>query len=177
MADVIAVTSRLVNDAGHAYHTAQQVQDALDRNRDEARYMHLTALPTVAAGGVTTYLTFAAPDGMTTWESDGELVDGNHAALTPETKDWMTGRWTFATAPARPVRLTGWSYDIYAAAADLLEIRASQVSEDVQSFSGQNGSFSFAAKNQAVLQMASRYRAMARVRVTDMVRTDTAVLL
>lgn len=177
MDEIIDVVRRLINDAAGDYHTDDEVQAALDRNRDEARYLTLTPLKTVAEGGAVTYVNFAAPGQLDQWETDGALVDGDYAALTPSVENWVTGRWTFATEPARPVRLTGFSYDVYGAAADLLEIRASQVSEDLQSFSGQNGSFTFAAKNQSVLQMAGRYRAMARVRTVDLTRTDVAVLL
>lgn len=174
MPALVELVARLVNDPEFAYHEDWQIQDALDQYREEARYWGLVEVPTRAEGGAITYLTFKAPCGH--WEADGTLYDHDYTALTPATSDWMTGRWTFSSAPTRPVYLLGWTYDVYAAAADLLEVRGSQLAEDLESFSVFNGSFAFAAKRKGPLELAARYRAMQRVTVFDVYRSDVSTL-
>ncbi len=148
MATLIDRVNALCNNALNANlaFANQDVQDCLDRCRMEARYEPLEALATVYQGGSVGYLTFCHRKGL--WEgavavgtvtvssayaggSAGyQLIDGNYGTVTPLTSDLLTGRWTFGTAPVRPVMITGWTYDIYAAAAELLLLRKAQVSED-----------------------------------------------
>lgn len=175
MSAIVNLVERLINDEDNAHHGEDEIQDTLDQYRYEARYLQLTPVKSIAEGGTVTYLTFVAPRGLTYWESDGTLYDYNYAALTPSTSDWFVGRWTFASEPTRPVRLLGFSHDVYAAAADLLDTRASMLSEDLQSFSVQNGAFTYAAKSPSLRSQAKAYRAKARVMVQDMYRSDVGV--
>lgn len=172
MTDLIGLVARLVNDEDSAYHSEQDIQDALDRNRWEARYLQLDNVPTRASGGTVTYVTFTAPVGWDNWESSAVLYDYNYDSLTPDTSDWNTGRWTFATEPTRPVFILGFSYDPYGAAAELLDVRASQVSEDIESFSVFNGSFGYAKKREGPLSLAKTYRGKMRTTVQTVYRTD-----
>lgn len=172
---LIDLVERLIDDETNAHHSAQDIQDALDQHRAEARYLELTPVKSIAEGGTVTYVTFDAPQGLTHWADDGSLLDGDYATLSPSTSDWMSGRWVFSTAPDQPVKLLGYTYDVYATAADLLDVRASMLSEDLQSFSGQNGSFTYAAKSQSVKNQAQDYRRKARVQTVDLVRTDVGV--
>ena len=120
MSALITKVRELIDDTDPACYafTADQVEDALDARRDEARYYPLEELKTVSAGGyTTTYLTFIAPVGA--WESP-ELVDSAYNVLTPATSDLWVGRWATTTEPKLPVMITGFTYDVYGAAGDLL---------------------------------------------------------
>lgn len=174
--DLIALVARLVGDVNYEIHTTGDIQDALDRHRWEARYLRLDALPTKASGGGTTYTTFVSPSqDWRYFEDDGVLYDANFDALTPATSDWTDGRWTFSAEPTRAVTLLGWSHDPYAAAADLLEARATALSEDVSSFGVYNGQFTYSgAKYKGPQELAAHYRSKSRSSIMQSViyRTD-----
>jgi hypothetical protein len=174
MGVLIDLVERLINDPDNTHHSEDEVQNALDQHREEAVYLELLPVKSVASGGTVTYVTFAAPADWTHWESGAELLDNNYDPLTPTAEDWLTGRWTFASEPTRPVRIRGWSYDIYGAAADLLEVRGSQLSEKYDSFAVFNGAFA-ASKRRGPLELAAKYRAMQRTRVVDVYRSDVNV--
>jgi hypothetical protein len=120
MTALITRLRRLIGDPAGSSQTWQDedLQDALDHHRREARYAYLRPVETIAQGGAITYLTYAAD--MPDWEGEPSLADGNYAALTADTEDLLTGRWTFATEPQRPVRITGWYYDLHGAGAEVL---------------------------------------------------------
>jgi hypothetical protein len=121
MTALIARLRRLIGDPAGASQTWQDedLQDALDRHRREARYAYLRPVESIAQGGAISYLTYVAD--MPDWEGLPALADGNYAALTAATEDLLTGRWTFAAEPQRPVRITGWYYDVHGAAVEILE--------------------------------------------------------
>ena len=175
MESLIDLVERLINDETNTNHSEQEIQDALDAHRVEARYSELDAVKSIAEGGTTTYLTYDAPLGLTHWASDSVLVDSDYAVLTPATSHWLAGRWTFSSAPDRPVKLLGFTYDVYAAAADLLDVKASMEAENLQSFSGQGGSYTYAAKSPSLRSQANAYRAKSRVQTIDLIRTDVNV--
>ncbi len=156
MTALVDFVERLVNDPANTAHSREDIQAALDVYRIEARYMELAPLVTYAVGGAS-YLTYQATAGY--WESDGALYSANYTPLVPASSDWMAGRWTFATEPARPVTIVGWSHDPYQAAADLLEIRAAQLAEQYD-FSTGPDSFSRSQRYKNLLAQAERYRAM-----------------
>jgi len=177
MEDLIDLVERLIDDGDNTHHSKEDIQEALDQHRQEARYVDVTPVKSIAEGGAVTYLTYTAPRGLTHWEATGSLLDYNYAALTPSSSDWMAGRWTFSSEPTRPVRLLGFTFDVYMAAADLLDVRASMLSEDLQSFSGQGGAFTLAAKSPSLRSQAKAYRAKARVQSIDLIRDDVNVLM
>jgi hypothetical protein len=149
--------------------TDDQIQDALDARSDEARYYPTESRSSIAPGGATTYLTFDAPVGV--WESGLELVDSSYAVLTPATTDLFIGRWTFATQPKMPVMITGTTHDLYGAAGDLLLNRATNESDSFDV--GADGlSLTRNQKQANYQQRASDYHAKARVRSSQLVRTD-----
>lgn len=175
---IVSFVARLINDPGHEYHAPAEIYEALKRHRVEARYLALDALPTKAPGGVTSYQTFVTPDPkLRYFETDAVLYDHNYDELTPATSDYFEGRWTFETEPEkRPVMLVGFSHDPYGAAADLLEVRAAQVAEDLVSFQSLSGGFAYANKRSGPMELASKYRAMSRsgVGVSTIRRSDLA---
>lgn len=156
MTALIDLVKRLVNDPANAAHSRDDIQAALDLHRVEARYEQLAAVPTWV-GGAAEYRVFDAA--LPYWETDGSFADATYDALTPATADWTAGRWTFAAAPTQPVYLLGWNHDPYLAAADLLEVRAAQLSEGYDFQTGPD-SFKRSQRHKQLLEMAARYREM-----------------
>lgn len=121
------------------------------------------------------------------WEAD-VVLQGNststHAAwvvLTPAASDLIVGHWQFETSiftsgtfPGQypPVWATGKSFDIYAAAADLLDIWAASLASCAFDFSSDGQSFRRSQLPQAKRDLAQAYRRNAKPRVTKMVRRD-----
>lgn len=170
---VVDYVAQLVGDSEFEKFGYEQIKDALQQRRAEMRYERLTPLPSRASGGAVTYVTFTAPNDWGWWDDDAIIYNYNYDALTPATADWKVGRWTFSSEPTRPVMITGYTYDVYAAAADLLEARATEIAEDISAFSVAHGSFTYANKRTGPMQMAQRYRAKQRPSVATVFRTDT----
>jgi hypothetical protein len=127
MTDVI---NRAVSLAGQgSVWSADVVQTYLDDCRAEARYVALEAVPSIAPGGSITYLSFDAGAGQWEGTATGGLVllDGAYGTLTPSSADCASGRFSFASQPALPVMVLGWRYDIYEAAARLIDNLAGSV--------------------------------------------------
>lgn len=172
---IIDYVAALANDTAHVNISAQQIQDALDNSRIELRYAVLEPVVSFASGGVQTYVTFCSAEDRKWLETDGFIVDSGYDTIAPSDADWKNGRWIFATEPSRNVMLTGWSHDPYAAACEVLNIRAGQLSEKLKSFSGQNGSFSYASMDKSVKQLAAMYCKKSRSnrpKTVRMVRVD-----
>lgn len=171
LATIITRVRSLIDDpaGAGALFTDDQIQAALDRRRDEARYYPLKARKSIAPGGVTTYKTFEAPVGD--WETDAALVNSSYYPLTPDTTDLQVGRWTFATEPLMPVMLTGFTHDVYGAAGDLLLTRATG-EVDAFDVTADGVTLSRSQKQKAIQERAYGYLAKARTLVTQLVRTD-----
>jgi hypothetical protein len=122
MSELLRRLRRLIQDPAGTEQVWEDddLQDALDNHRREARYARLSEQPTILPNGSVQYLIFVA--GIGDWEQGAELTDASFNVLTTGiTTDLLTGRWTFATAPNRPVRVTGFHYDLHGAAAEILE--------------------------------------------------------
>lgn len=168
---LIDFVAGLINDPTNELFSRNDVQAALDAYRIEARYEELTPIPTKTGSGVS-YLIFQADTGD--WETDGILYDGAYTAITPATADWTAGRWTFATAPARPVYLLGWTHDPYNAAADLLVRRAGQVAENYDFKTGPDSYMRSQARG-GLLALAAQYRGLSKgggLAVHEVMRSD-----
>lgn len=122
MADIIARLRLLISDRGGTpVFTDQELQDTLDQHRTDIRYLELTPAQTFAPGGPVTWHDYYAPYDSQWWESDAQLVSSTFAVLTPTTSDLSGGHWTFAANQLPPVYIVGKLFDLYAAAADVLE--------------------------------------------------------
>jgi hypothetical protein len=113
----------LINDPGgsNQHFSDQQIQDKLDTRREVARYGLLDPRPTVNPGGGVVWLDFYAPLGY--WEEDATVYDRSFNDVTADAaeKDYLTGHWRFTTNHTPALYIVGKPYDIYGAAADLLE--------------------------------------------------------
>ena len=175
------LVARLVNDEARNYHSDSEVQNALDRYRREARYLILDALPSYAEGGTATYLTYTAPDGLMYWETDGVITDNDYTVLTPATEDWTNGRWTFSTAPNRPLHITGYYHDPYNAAADLLETRLAMIAENYDFRTSDGDAYNRSQARDGLERLIAKYRAaggpggQGDIAVSTMQRTDVNI--
>jgi hypothetical protein len=171
MADLIARVRTMIADPTGSSQTFddQTIQDYLDRHRTEVRYVELRAAETILAGGTVEYRDYYADYGG--WEADEKLYDGTYNELTPTTADRLTGHWMFATSQLPLVYIVGKHYDVYAAAADLLEAWAAKEKLNFD-FDSDGQSFKRSQRVAALLQMAREYRHQQRPVSVGMVRTD-----
>lgn len=157
MAALLTRLRLLVNDPAGASQTFSDddLQRVLDGQRFDARYSPLAPIDTIAAGGAITWLSWEADRGD--WEDSATFVDSSYNTLTVSSSDLIRGIWTFAASQTAGVLLSGAAYNLYAAAADVLEILASRKASEFD-FSADNASFK---RSQAVEQLrgqAAAYR-------------------
>jgi hypothetical protein len=119
MVDLILRVRKLIGDTGGSpVFVDDDVQEALDKQRQVVRYGQLDFDSNqVAVSGF--YLDYFA--GMGDWEQGAQLYALGAVLLTPATADLLTGHWTFSTTTYPPVYVVGQTYDVYRAAADLLD--------------------------------------------------------
>jgi len=144
MAQLITQTRQLIGDLGSPTQDLddQTVQDVLDAHREEIRYELLRPMPDIQPGQngslVAQFVWASYQSEFQYWESDVVIQGLNTTTnqpwvvLTPVSFEYINGKWTFAvtlpniaTPPAQypPVYAVGKVYDLYAAAADLLDRR------------------------------------------------------
>ncbi len=85
--------------------------------------------------------------------------------IVPDSVDHRNGSFSFDSGNEQSdatLYVTGDSYDVYASAHDLMMAKSARLAEDLQSFTTQSGSFSFASKSTGVKDAASRYWNMSR---------------
>jgi hypothetical protein len=170
MTDLIALVRGLIGDNGTPkVFTDDEIESGLDLRRDYVFKEVLTAYP--------------APDGSQLkfqssyryWESDIELTDPAGTALEPDKSDPMSGYFTFAESQD-VVYATGFAYDVYAAAGELLTIWAGRIEQDITRFSADGSSFEFAGLRDSKLKLAAEYKAKSRtfgsVQTVRIVRDD-----
>lgn len=154
--------------------TDDTIQEYLDLNRDDVRSLRLTEVPQMTYQGPVLFLDFYSPVGGN-WEEDEMLQNGSWKDVTADvvTKDRIVGKWTFATMPIWPIFITGKRFDLYGAAADLMELWASRLKLKF-SFSSGNQRMELQQQMQAVLQMAAEFRAKAQPKSARISRDDMA---
>jgi len=146
------------------------VQDALDRYQTVVRYAPLHPEPTFLPSGVAQYRDYYATIGD--WEADEQLVNAAWQVLTPATADRLTGHWTFASpGVAPPVYITGKVYDVFGAAADLLEAWVAKVKLEFDFTTDAQG-FQRSQKVAALTKLAAEYRRRQRPALAVQVRAD-----
>src|SRR4051794_34251896 len=90
-----------------------QIQDELDRTREDVFYDSLDCPPSFTPG-LTRFLDYYNTSAGE-WESDVILTDSAWNTLTPATSDLLTGHWTFSANQNPPVFIRGKRYDTYRA--------------------------------------------------------------
>ncbi|MDP9352940.1 MAG: hypothetical protein M3P51_15570, partial [Chloroflexota bacterium] len=92
--------------------------------------------------------------------------------LTPSTSDYQEGRWTFATSTSPSVYLVGKTYDIYGAAADLLEQWAGRLADQFDVTVEGEGSYKRSQTPQRLEAQAGLYKSRMRPLMGFMGRLD-----
>jgi hypothetical protein len=177
MAAIISRVRELIGDAAGAdqVFTDQQIQDTLDTRRRRTDAQYLSPVSSVAAGGGVSYLTYIAPTGY--WEDDVLLQDGSYEflAASVDTADLLTGQWVFTATQAPPVMITGKTYDIYAAAADVLEMWLAKIKLDYD-FLSSGRTFKRSQQIEGLSGLIRTYRGRSWVTTSHMIRTDMNVI-
>ena len=178
MTALIARLRRMIADKGDGagggqVFADQDLQEFLDASRSEVRYLPLTPLQSIAPGGGVQWRIFTAP--WSDWEDGAELVDTgfNPLPLAPTmlTADLLTGRWEFSDSVTPGVRLSGFTYDLAAAAVDALESWAAQVKLKYD-FASADQKLSRSQMISSLLTLAGTYRNKCRPVCLTMVRDD-----
>jgi hypothetical protein len=170
MASLIDRTRTLIADPNSAAFSDDQVQDALDSRRTEQRFVLLEPQPTFLADRQILYLDYYSD--TPNWESDILLQDANYQPVTPSLSEELVGHWTFAVQPnGVAVRATGKTYDLYAAAADLLESWAAQVMLQFDVTTGRD-QFLRSQKFEKITALAAHYRELAQIETSPITQSE-----
>lgn len=175
MSDLITRVRTLISDPAGASQQFddQTIQDMLDLGRINVRNALLRPAVSLTTNGVMTYTDYFADQGN--WEADVVLQDGHFTSVTDYSDaDYLTGHWTWNLAvPGKipPIFITGKYYDIYGAAADLLERWAAAWARSYD-FTSDGQSFHRSQATPAMLTQAKQYRKQAIVHTIPLERSD-----
>src|SRR6266446_1476970 len=163
----------LINDPQGATQTFddQTIQDVLDESRQDVFNMPLK--PQWTFSGTTPQVLDYETD-LGGWEDGYTLKQYPTVLVTPNLLEPIAGHWAFAASTLPPVFISGKLYDVYHAAADLLErwaarwvLRYNVVAD------GQN--LSRAQVSHALQTLAKTYRQKQRVGTISLHRSDFGV--
>lgn len=173
MATIISRVRRLIADRDPAAQVFgdQDIQDALDAHRTHVRYQALRPEGTRPPGGGTIKFLDYYADGFGQWEDTAQLTDGTFNLVAADTADLLTGHWSFLTSATWPIYVTGYAYDVYAAAADVLEEWASLLKLEFD-FATHLSRFQRSQKAAACLTLAATYREKQMPMTAKMTRSD-----
>lgn len=175
MAALITRLQKLIGDPNSAVWDIDTLQDYLDENQTIARYLRLRDAPFRTPGGVIIWLDYFS-DELDNWEDDVQLYDRVWQPISAsliDRADLVTGHWTFTTSMTPPIYLIGKSYDLYNAAADVLEAWAAKLALEFD-FTSQRQQFHRSQQATALQKRADTYRLRGRPRKTTMVRSDVS---
>lgn len=170
MLNLIPRVRTLINDPSGSSEafSDQDIQDVLDASRQSLRYLVLAPAPSYS-GATILYLDYYAD--LTDWEDDVAFWQWRINSVSPSVSENIAGHWTFAQTTLPPVYLVGKTYDIYRAAADLLErLSARWVLSYNMTVDGQNLQRSQAAV--ALQTLAKTYRMQQRAITISTTRND-----
>lgn len=154
MAGLITLVRGLINDPAGV--SQQFTDDAIEDQLDLARTYRLKDELTALAEPAGTQLKFQSA--YRYWESDLSLTDPAGTVLSPTSSDPISGYFVFGSTQAG-VYATGFTYDVYAASAELLTLWAGRIEQDILKFSADGSSYEFSGIREAKLRLASQYMA------------------
>jgi hypothetical protein len=165
--------------AGSAYWTDDQLQAVMDRHVYPIRHEALNPQPSIGAGGTVSYFNYQSPRRF--WESTSggtsrfivQDESGATVGTSAYTVDYPYGRLTFGTDTTGLTRyVTGFSYDMNAAAADIFTQKAAHY-VTAYDISTDNHSLSRGQIIDNCLKLAKEYSAGAWSYSVTMERSDT----
>lgn len=164
----------LISDPGGTGETFsdQDIQDVLDESRIDLRYLALREMPSYV-NGTLSYLDYYVPKGSAMLEDGMTLWQYLYSQVTPASIEPIMGHFVFAASTLPPVYLIGKSYDVWRAAADLLERKAATFVTRFD-FSSDGQSFHVSQASTQLLKLAASYRQKQRVSVVKATRNDLA---
>lgn len=192
MAQIIARVRLLISDPSGANQQFldQDLQDTLDESVDFLRYEALLIAPTImnaaSTGNQASTIFINYFSKYQWWEQDAVVqgyVNGQAwVTITPQQVDYINGHWWFETpsleftAPTVPGQLppvfaTGKVYDLYGAAADLLELWASALST-AYDITADGQTLRRSQLMSMKMALAQKYRQKAKPKPIKMTRPD-----
>lgn len=165
MSDLITRVSLMIAEQTNATITQQAVQDKLDECRWDLWQALLTPRLTFSNTSGMLYLDYyyipggdprRKPKGF--FETNEVLIDGSFATVSPATSDEIVGHWTFSPQQVPPVMIRGRRYDIYRAAADLLDIKIANLAATQIDFTSDGQSFRLSQQLDRLQKMRDDYR-------------------
>jgi len=174
--------------AGSAYFSDDAIQAYIDRSRAIARFIPLRPIP-IRTAGVSQFFEYNLPQEMGYWierelgsgDSGWYVKDGNGNALTINTDytvNWDSTLVTFANdTKGTAYLLDARAYDLYAAAADIWEEKASMEMYAVD-FQTDNANIKMSQRREFCESQAEVYRnksglsGRGGIQVSKMQRTD-----
>lgn len=170
MSDLIARVRLMVFDTtAPEVFTDQQVQDKLDECREDIRYELLIPRVTYINPGGIQYNDYYAARGF--WEADELIIWGDFTTRTPVTSDEIVGHWTFSNQ-LPPLLIAGKRYDLYRAAADLLDYKIAALSATQVDFSSDGQTFHLSQQLTFLEKRALDYRRKQQARASVGGRND-----
>src|SRR5260221_6125563 len=198
MGDSSALVRTMIADPACASQqfTDQQIQDRLDASRDDIGYEPLEPFPSVVnTASTNNQPAFIFADYYSKysyWEADvvlqGFLGNAFWKVLTPVSAELLLdggAHWAFeaniftaGTTPGQlpPVFATGKVYDVYSAAANLLDFWAATLTGQFD-FSSDGQSFRASQLWQMKTKKADYFRRQAKPKIAKMLRTDVQLEL
>jgi hypothetical protein len=165
MSDLIARVSFMIADPGNVTVSTQFVQDKLDECRTDLWQALLTPRITFNnPGGMTYNDYYYVPSGdprmkpVGFFEANEVLIWGDFTTLTPTTSDELVGHWTFSTSQLPPVMIRGRYFDVYRAAADLLDEKIANLAATSLDFTSDGQSFHLSQQLVYLEKMRDDYR-------------------
>lgn len=175
MAALITQMRLLIGDpVSQSTFSDDELQTFLDGQRVDEYYAPLRPIPSVAAGGATSYLEWRAANGW--YEDSVTLRDASYGTLTPDTEDLQRGVWTFA-ASQTSVRLSGSRYLVWQAAADAVDAWIAKVKFGYD-FTADGATFKRSQMVESLTTLAAKLRASGPdggVITAQMIRDDVTV--
>jgi hypothetical protein len=165
MSDLIARVSLMIADPSNVTISQQYVQDKLDEGRRDLWQAILTPKITyLNPGGFAYNDYYYIPSGNPRdkakgfFEANEVLVWGDWTILTPTTSDELVGHWTFSAGQFPPVLIRGRRFDIYRAAADLLDEKIAALAATAIDFTSDGQSFHLSQQVATLEKMRDSYR-------------------
>jgi hypothetical protein len=162
------------------YWSDNQLQTILDRHKLNVLHEELVSVATYNTGGTLQYKDFYSAFGNYEETSAGTAIfvvedgTGNAIGTSLWSMDYATGKLTFTADQGGSVRyITGQSYDLYSAAADVWRQKAGHHAAGVD-FSTDNMTVKRGQLQKNDLEMANYYAGMGRVKHMSFERDDTA---
>ena len=162
--ELISQVKSLINDDGRAF-TDYEIGLQLIQNRTYQSKLELTRLSDTMYQASVKY-----------WDENVTLTNGAGETVIPKEKRLLSGYFEL-TEPQAELYASGFTYDIYFAAAELLTVWAGKIEDDIVKFSSDGSSYEFTGGVKNKLALAEIYRKKSLqgglIKSAKMVRNDT----